>query len=276
MHSNTVKKRVSLGDSFGKFTVLEKVDRPSHLKHRGAYYRCRCECGDESIIRGDRLTQKRNPVKSCGCIPNSTRWKDQINPGDVFGEYAIIRRLPDHRQIKPRSYVYWECMCSCGRICIVLNKHLHYNKPHNLHCDDPSHPSKYLKYPPSKEKMPGRVGQIITNYRHMIEKYAHKGFLYDIAYEALERAAWIIWYKELEGIYTKEEAYINKCLSFTEKKARYFKAMENREGSVYNYGKSRGRVMTNPRMTIEAIIQTLPNPITPESKPRKPKRFKRC
>lgn len=43
------------GKTFGKLTVIKKVPRPENLKSAGAYWLCKCECGNEKIILGKSL-----------------------------------------------------------------------------------------------------------------------------------------------------------------------------------------------------------------------------
>lgn len=51
------------GQKFERWTVLYKV--PRKTKNRGAWWRCRCECGNESTVRTDSL--RLGDSKSCGC-----------------------------------------------------------------------------------------------------------------------------------------------------------------------------------------------------------------
>lgn len=51
------------GNKYGMLTVIEYVP---HYKTPGAHWRCRCECGMETITYGAHLRAGR--VVSCGCI----------------------------------------------------------------------------------------------------------------------------------------------------------------------------------------------------------------
>lgn len=51
------------GNRYGKLTVLRK-DAKNHAD--GAYWICRCDCGNITIVRGANLRSTR-PVRSCGC-----------------------------------------------------------------------------------------------------------------------------------------------------------------------------------------------------------------
>lgn len=56
------------GKKFGRLTVLEQAEdyvNPSNKK-RHARWRCRCECGNKTIVTGSQL--KSGKTKSCGCL----------------------------------------------------------------------------------------------------------------------------------------------------------------------------------------------------------------
>lgn len=50
-----------IGKQFGKLTVIKQVEHAS----KDLYYLCKCECGNEKIIRGSHLTSGK--ILSCGC-----------------------------------------------------------------------------------------------------------------------------------------------------------------------------------------------------------------
>lgn len=49
---------------FGRLTAIENIPEKSDGTH--TYWRCRCDCGTEVIVRTDQLT--RGVTKSCGCL----------------------------------------------------------------------------------------------------------------------------------------------------------------------------------------------------------------
>lgn len=68
------------GYHFGKFTVIKQVEKPQHIKNRGRYWLCKCDCGNERIISTKDINRKL--YISCGeCI--------QYNTYDLSGEYGI-------------------------------------------------------------------------------------------------------------------------------------------------------------------------------------------
>lgn len=81
-----------IGEVYGKLTILEKVSRPPNLKYGGDdWVKCKCECGNESVIPYRALIYKN--TKSCGCIhklrgPDHRDWKGCGDiSADLFGTY---------------------------------------------------------------------------------------------------------------------------------------------------------------------------------------------
>ena len=65
-------KRDLTGQRYGKLTVLKY----SHSNHRGrAMWLCQCDCGNETVVLGNALTQGN--TKTCGCskVENATKLK---------------------------------------------------------------------------------------------------------------------------------------------------------------------------------------------------------
>lgn len=52
------------GKKFGRLTVIELIDKKD--KYYKKYYKCKCKCGNESIVSGSQLTTGK--TKSCGCL----------------------------------------------------------------------------------------------------------------------------------------------------------------------------------------------------------------
>lgn len=74
------------GNKYGLLTVIERVP---NAKGGITRFRCLCDCGNETIVRGSNL--KSGAVKSCGC----QLWK---NPSST------------HRMSKTRIYGIWSSM----------------------------------------------------------------------------------------------------------------------------------------------------------------------
>ena len=55
-----------IGRKFGMLTVLEKCDPPEYYADQtSSYYRCRCDCGQEIVVKGTLV--KMGKRYSCGC-----------------------------------------------------------------------------------------------------------------------------------------------------------------------------------------------------------------
>lgn len=52
-----------IGKRFGRLVVIEQIGKN---KHGHILWLCRCDCGQEKIIRGGHL--RDNKIKSCGCL----------------------------------------------------------------------------------------------------------------------------------------------------------------------------------------------------------------
>lgn len=101
-----------LGKTFNRLTVIESA--PS--KNKKTYWKCKCICGNEVIVRADQL--KDGNTKSCGCLNTETRaalGKTHIQ--DIkqqrFGKLTAIRRIEN---LPSGKGYYWECICDCGNI----------------------------------------------------------------------------------------------------------------------------------------------------------------
>jgi len=67
------------GNHYGRLLVIERVERPKHLKNARVYWLCDCICGNTTVVSGDVLRSGR--TVSCGCyhrripIPRTRRHK---------------------------------------------------------------------------------------------------------------------------------------------------------------------------------------------------------
>lgn len=69
-----------IGQHFGKLTVIRRVSTGTHAK-----FLCKCGCGNEIIVRGDKL--RRGETISCGCNKKSVEKIKKLENG---------RNLQDH------------------------------------------------------------------------------------------------------------------------------------------------------------------------------------
>ena len=83
------KKIDMTGRIIGRLTVIEECGRDKHGK---ALWRCRCECGNEVIVRGDSLRNEN--TTSCGC----------------YNRERAAEVHTTHGMCKTRLYYVWESM----------------------------------------------------------------------------------------------------------------------------------------------------------------------
>lgn len=98
------------GQKFGKLTALEFSHSDSD---RHSMWKCRCDCGNEVVVRGSDL--RSGKVKSCGCS------KRVDLTGKRFGKLVAIKPT-EQRAIN--NTVLWECKCDCGNIVYIPSSQL--------------------------------------------------------------------------------------------------------------------------------------------------------
>lgn len=114
-----------IGIRFGKLVVksLAYVDVRK-------YWKCDCDCGNETVKRGDFL--KSGHTKSCGC--QKTRLRHELRhmeaslikdiSGLRFGRLRVIGI--DHRLERKNGggVIFWKCICDCGNETTASGSHL--------------------------------------------------------------------------------------------------------------------------------------------------------
>lgn len=81
------------GQKFGRLTVVERAE--NYISPKGqpqTQWRCRCDCGNETIVLGCNL--KKKSVMSCGCLSKEKSSRQgklakRYNTYDLTGEYGI-------------------------------------------------------------------------------------------------------------------------------------------------------------------------------------------
>ena len=109
---SSIKSEQSLiGKKFGKLLVLEYAGRSSQNKIQ---YRCKCDCGKETVVIGAHL--KNGNTKSCGClqkeINRKVNGKDEL--GHIYGKLKVIAF-----DGSKDGNLWWKCQCTCGNIISV-------------------------------------------------------------------------------------------------------------------------------------------------------------
>lgn len=129
-----------IGKKYNMLTVIDLVRKDDRNRK---YFLCRCDCGNEKIIRSDSLTTGN--TKSCGCFQvNKTRKQGLKNSKDIagnrYGRLIAIKRLEN----KGNGYD-WLCKCDCGNECTVRIGQLTTGKTKSCGCLSRELSSKRMK-----------------------------------------------------------------------------------------------------------------------------------
>lgn len=111
------------GQQFGRLTVIERDFNVEGKK--GAYWKCRCECGNIKTIRGYSLT--KGVTVSCGCFNTYINSQPKVitdMTGKRFGRLTVIKRAESHRTKGGQTKTRWLCKCDCGNEKIVIAQDL--------------------------------------------------------------------------------------------------------------------------------------------------------
>ena len=111
------------GKVFGRLIVVKR----DLLERFKPHWRCKCECGNETISSGSDL--RTGDKKSCGCLRKDRLRIDLM--GKVFGKLTVIDRA---EKIGNSTSQFWLCKCKCGNKHIASGQHLRENKVKSCGC----------------------------------------------------------------------------------------------------------------------------------------------
>lgn len=119
-----MKRKDLTGLKFGSLTVLSL----SHMdKRNGAYYKCLCDCGNETTVMGANLSSGKQ--KSCGCSRNYLR---RDLSGLKFGLLTVIKPVESRKRTGNRTVYQYLCKCECGNT--VVAQHDSLTQGHRISC----------------------------------------------------------------------------------------------------------------------------------------------
>ena len=70
-HRTKWKSKDFSGKKINHLLILKEVKNPKKTKNHGRYYLCKCDCGEEKVIRIDGIISGK--VVSCGCYGKEQR-----------------------------------------------------------------------------------------------------------------------------------------------------------------------------------------------------------
>lgn len=98
---------IDLYKKYNSWTILEIVKNP-----KGDKFRCKCDCGTESLITGTDLRKNRSKqcIKCAGKVTSKRLGVDLTNK--KFGKWIALKKIGTTKYRRP----IWLCRCECGRI----------------------------------------------------------------------------------------------------------------------------------------------------------------
>ena len=93
------------GCKYGSLLVVG-FDHFDTYKH--SYWKCRCDCGNDYVVRGSSLTEG----KTTACNACSHKIKDMV--GEEYGRLTVL----SFDGVRKGHY-YWKCVCECGNEVVV-------------------------------------------------------------------------------------------------------------------------------------------------------------
>lgn len=122
------------GKTYGYLTVIERAPN----KDNRAMWRCRCKCGNETVVSGKAL--RRGTTQSCGClkIERTIQKNMERGGGDLtgqrFGRLTVLgfdKWLDHGNGHRDRM---WRCKCDCGNEVIVNHRYLRFGDTESCGC----------------------------------------------------------------------------------------------------------------------------------------------
>lgn len=78
--------KLAVGDKFHRLTIIERI---AHPRKRGAWWMCRCDCGNTSVLDSYRLTS--GLTKSCGCIRKENQTTHGLHKSPEYAAWQHMR-----------------------------------------------------------------------------------------------------------------------------------------------------------------------------------------
>lgn len=126
------------GRRYGRLTALE----PTSVRQSGSVvWRCRCDCGSETLVSSKNLATGR--VASCGCLRRermASRATDHA--GKRYGKLMALEPVDDRKG----GGVVWRCRCDCGNEVFVRGNYLSSGESRSCGRCSPQEKNRVMKY----------------------------------------------------------------------------------------------------------------------------------
>ena len=112
-----------IGKRFGRLVVIER----HHSTPKKVFWRCKCDCGNETVVDGWSL--RSGETKSCGCYHREITSSARIDMvGKTFGKLTVL----EYDHTGDRREIYYKCQCECGNVIVTRGSSL--RSGHTLSC----------------------------------------------------------------------------------------------------------------------------------------------
>ena len=113
------------GQRFGRLTVIKLSENSAFENKAGAWWECKCDCGNLVTIKGTSLTYGQ--TTSCGCYRLKKLREDRLIDlsGRRFGKLTVLHRVEDY--VSPtngKRRGRWLCQCDCGKQITTVTSYL--------------------------------------------------------------------------------------------------------------------------------------------------------
>lgn len=144
------KKKISIGDKFGKLTVVGIGNKTKHMR---TTYKCKCDCGRVSLKIGNDLISKK--TTSCGHCK-------EVCIGDKFGRLTVVKKSG-----KKSGHTTFECMCDCGNTTLCSSYSLYSGNTKSCGC----YKSDKARERQTKDILGMRFGKLIVMSKSMVNNH---------------------------------------------------------------------------------------------------------
>ena len=88
------------GNRYGRLLVLSRSEKMAGTK---ATWECKCDCGNKTIVDGDKL--RRNHTRSCGCYHKDRNIKHGLHGSKIYNAYiSMINRCYNEKNENYKNY----------------------------------------------------------------------------------------------------------------------------------------------------------------------------
>ena len=126
------------GNRYGRLLVIEQALRPKLVTYPGAWWLCKCDCGNETIIKGAGL--RYGNTKSCGCYRKE---QSRIACSLPYGEASFNQLYKHYKANAKRRQREWSLSKEYFKD--IINRNCYYcGAVPNQVCTTPNNTGDYI------------------------------------------------------------------------------------------------------------------------------------